>query len=316
MSFVDIGADLAGSLRIPACFCGVYSLLPSEGAISNKGIFLNPEISISHFARPGPIAREPEDLLLIWEALKGPAKNSGGEHDDKWSLNLAIWKEIHELSLDKEISSKIDSITEIWQDGGISLQRDKPGLVDFKECWQLYGQIMGYEISGLMNPLIRWLTILSGRTQKKLSPYFFSNVLDGYRRKKDDYQAALTRKQQIMQSAEAFFEKYDAWILPVTCCRVFEHMEPSTESGLNRSYNEPLLVNNIKINYLDALTAYTTPISLIGHPVITMPIGLDSNGLPVGIQVIGKMDDEHRLIGVVKRLSMHIKMPVCPSLQD
>ncbi len=69
-----------------------------------------------------------------------------------------------------------------------------------------------------------------------------------------------------------------------------------------------------ELNYLDALTAYTTPVSLIGHPVITMPIGLDSNGLPVGIQLIGKMNGETKLLQIAEELSKYIEMPHLPCI--
>ncbi|CCO46337.1 putative Amidase [Vibrio nigripulchritudo SOn1] len=316
MSYVDIGADLAGSLRIPASFCGVYSLMPSEGAVSNKGIFLDPKTTVSHFARPGPIVRTPEDLLLIWGAIIGSERSYIERKDENQPIRLAIWDEIEELPLDREIFVQMNEISSKWQESGVSLQRDKPSCFDFSDCWRLYGQIMGYETSGIMNPFIRWISILSGKTNRKLSPYFFSNVIRGYKRKKADYELALAQRQQIIQYAESFFEKYDAWVLPVTCSKVFNHMSPTSEKGPNREYHKPLSINNIDVNYLDALTAYTTPVSLIGHPVVTMPIGTDSNGLPIGVQVVGKMNDEHRLIAIVERLSKQIQMPVCPSLQN
>lgn len=309
MSFVDIGTDLAGSLRIPASFCGVYSLLPSEGALTNKGIFIKPDVSLPHFARPGPLARHPEDLALIWHSLEGECNV-----DNIGSLNLAFWQQAEDLPLDTDICNLMDQAIKRWQEAGHHCHQSKPEQLSFVDAWQAYGRIMGYETSGLMNPFIRWLTILSGKSSSHRSPHFLANVMQGYRRNKQEYQQALTMRENLVQHCQTFFQQYDAWILPVTCCTAFKHISPSSENGPNRDYKIPLAVNGMELNYLDALTAYTTPISLIGHPVVTMPIGLDSNGLPVGIQLVGQMNGEAKLLQIAEELSNYIEMPACPAL--
>lgn len=311
MSFVDIGTDLAGSLRIPASFCGVYSLLPSEGALTSQGILMKPELSLPHFARPGPIGREPQDLALIWQALKNESKADTGEH-----LKLAYWQQADELPLDSDISKLMDKALGQWQEAGHQCYHTKPEHFSFTDCWQTYGHIMGFETSGLMNPFIRWLSILSGKNSRKRSPNFLNNVIHGYRRNRNEYARVLKQREFVIQHCQTFFQQFDAWILPVTCCLAFKHMLPSSEQGPNRDYKTPLIVNGLELNYLDALTAYTTPISLIGHPVVTMPIGLDKNGLPVGIQLVGKMNGEAKLLQIAEVLSKHINMPTCPVLLE
>ncbi|MCE2573306.1 amidase [Motilimonas eburnea] len=315
MSFADIGSDLAGSLRIPASFCGVYSLLPSEGALSNQGMFVDPDEQIAHFARPGPIVRTAEDLRLLWQGLSGKGKDVTSLDTDELArpLRIAFWKALDELPLDLEISQAMDNALTLWQEAGVSLQQDKPENFNFNECWRWYGQIMGYEIAGLLNIFQRWLSILTGGAYSRLSPHFFANVIKGYRRNASHYGDALSNRQRLIAHSEAFFQHYDAWVLPVTCCKVFKHMAPTSEHGPNRTYQQPLIINGLEVNYLDALTAYTTPISLIGHPVVTMPIGVDQHGMPIGIQLVGKMNGEEQLIAVAEKLSQHISMPRCPS---
>lgn len=311
MSFVDIGTDLAGSLRIPASFCGVYSLVPSEGALTSQGILMKPELSLSHFARPGPIGRDPQDLALIWQALKNESKGDIDEH-----LKLAYWQQADELPLDSDISNLMDQALAQWQEAGHQCYQSKPEHFSFTDCWQTYGHIMGFETSGLMNPFIRWLTILSGKDSRKRSANFLNNVIQGYRRSQNEYSRALKKRENLLQHSQTFFQQFDAWILLVTCCLAFKHMLPSSEQGPNRDYKTPLIVNGLEVNYLDALTAYTTPISLIGHPVVTMPIGLDRNGLPVGIQLVGKMNGEAELLQIAEELSKYITMPTCPLLLE
>lgn len=307
MSFIDIGTDLSGSLRIPASFCGVYSLLPSEGALSSEGILVKPELSLPHFARPGPIAREPQDLALIWQALKGEDKPNISEH-----LNLAYWHQADDLPLDTDIKELINQAVSRWQQAGHQCEHSKPKHFSFKECWKTFGYIMGSETSALMNPFVRWISILSGKDSQKRSPNFLNNVIQGYRRRPSEYSNALKKRDDVIHDCQVFFKKFDAWVLPVTCCLAFKHMLPTIERGPSRDYKAPLIVNDLEVNYFDALTAYTTPISLIGHPVVTMPIGLDRNGLPIGIQLVGKMNGEAELLLIAEELSRYITMPNCP----
>lgn len=90
-------------------------------------------------------------------------------------------------------------------------------------------------------------------------------------------------------------------------------MAPTSEHGPSRDYREPIMVNGLEVNYFDALTAFTTPVSLIGHPVVTIPIGLDRNGLPIGIQIVGRMNKESELISIAEELSKHTQIPDCPA---
>ena len=105
---------------------------------------------------------------------------------------------------------------------------------------------------------------------------------------------------------------FDVWVLPVTCNIAFKHIIPSQQHGPTRDYFDPLSINDKEVNYCDSLTAFTSVTGLIGHPVITMPIGLDKNGLPIGLQLVGKMNGEHELLKVASSLSKNINFPNCP----
>ncbi|MGF1710215.1 amidase [Vibrio kagoshimensis] len=307
MSFVDIGTDLSGSLRIPASFCGVYSLLPSEGAVSSDGMLLTPSLSLNHFARPGPIARQAKDLALMWRALSGEHESSIPK-----SLNLAYWLEADDVPLDADIQDLITQMMACWQQKGHQCVKAKPKNFCFKKSWETFGRIMGDETSAFMNPLTRWLSLLFGNQSRKRSPNFLNNVMKGYRRNPNEYTSALKDREETLLDCHDFFKNIDAWILPVTCCTAFKHMTPTSEHGPSRDYREPIMVNGLEVNYFDALTAFTTPVSLIGHPVVTIPIGLDRNGLPIGIQIVGRMNKESELISIAEELSKHTRIPDCP----
>lgn len=309
MSLVDIGTDLAGSLRIPASYCGVYSLLPTQGSVSNQGMFVNPNTHVAHFARPGPICQSPDDLALIWQAYS----NKDIKPMASQPLNLSFFTDLSSIPLDDEIRALLNQAIKHWQQAGHQCTQSKPRGFSFEQSWQNYGIIMGYEISRLFNPALRWLLALSGYIDAKASPHFLQPVLQGYRASKSAYQAALAQRASSQEDIDAHFNQYDAWLLPVTPCRAFKHRAPDVERGYQRKYKKPIMINGIEVNYLDAMTAYTTPISLLGNPVVTIPIGLDSNGLPIGLQVVGKKNQEQQLIAIVKQLSRSLTLADYPN---
>ncbi|MFT5708712.1 MAG: amidase, partial [Oceanospirillaceae bacterium] len=187
MSLIDFGTDLAGSLRIPASFCGVYSLLPSEGRLSNEGIFVDESQNIDHFARTGPITRTIEDLDFIWRVLMDtrPLEENAVNTRD---LKIAFWQQAENLPVDQDIITAMNDTLDQWRANGHNCRLTKPTELSFSECWQVFGEMMGYEVAGLMNPVIRWFIILTSGKSIKNSPNFIKNVIQGYRRNNKSYQ--------------------------------------------------------------------------------------------------------------------------------
>ncbi|MCP4937037.1 MAG: hypothetical protein GY927_23225 [bacterium] len=147
------------------------------------------------------------------------------------------------------------------------------------------------------------------------SPEFIANVMLGYRHDSARYSAALADKRRIEALVDDFLSN-QVWVIPVTATSVFKHMKPSSDHKGVRDYKDPLMVNGHPVNYFDALTAFVTPISLTGHPVVTIPLGLDRNGLPVGAQIIGKKGNENSLIQTAKILCDILSPPNCPMLDE
>ena len=207
MSFIDFGSDLAGSLRIPASYCGVYSLLPSEGVLSNKGILVDKDKTLEHFARTGPITRSVNDLAFIWQTLTN-SPNQMPQTIPSKALKIAYWKKAEDLPVDQDIISSMNSALAQWKDDGHDCQQQKPKGLSFNECWQIFGNVMGHEVAGLMNPVIRWLSILTSGKSVKHSPNFIKNVIQGYRRNNNVYQKNLKQREKIILSASALFENF------------------------------------------------------------------------------------------------------------
>lgn len=312
LSFLDIGTDLGGSLRIPASFCGVFSLLPTEGVLPNEGMMANGAAPLKHFARMGPIARTAEDIGLAWKHM-----SNQGERDDKkhvvrrinWSLDCAG------LEVCNSIARCFGSASLKWAKAGFDVSQSQPDGFDFGQARRAYGEIMGFETGELMSAPARLLARIFGRSSAHRSPEFLANVMLGYRHDERRYAIALAEKRRLSAVVDAFLGQDGVWVLPVTAVSAFKHMKPTSDRHGVRDYADPLFINGQPVNYFDALTSFVTPISLTGHPVVTIPLGLDANGLPVGAQLIGRKGSECHLIQTAAALCSSLEKVECPYLQ-
>ncbi|MEM1284092.1 MAG: amidase [Pseudomonadota bacterium] len=312
LSFLDIGTDLGGSLRIPASFCGVFSLLPTEDVLPSDGMMANGAAPLKHFARMGPMARTADDLGLAWKHMKHQ-----GESDEekqvtpriRWSVDCAGIDVCH------SIARCFEAATTRWAKAGFNVSKGRPEDFNFGQARRAYGEIMGYETGELIPAPARFLARMFGRASARRSPEFLANVMLGYRHNKRRYAAALAHKHRLSAILDAFLGSDTVWLLPVTAASAFKHMKPTSDRGGVRDYADPLFINGQPVNYFDALTSFVTPISLTGHPVVTIPLGLDANGLPVGAQLIGRKGSEHHLIQTAGALCGSLERVECPILQ-
>ena len=109
-----------------------------------------------------------------------------------------------------------------------------------------------------------------------------------------------TRKR-LANVVDEFLSSFDCWILPVTLVPAFEHMEASYEKGFVRDYTTDFEFDGHRINYFEALTRFTTPFNLTGHPVVTIPVAKDEEtGVPIGVQLVGKRNKEDELLATAE----------------
>ncbi|MEJ8559890.1 amidase [Yoonia sp. GPGPB17] len=311
LSFLDIGTDLSGSLRIPASFCGVFSLLPSEEALPNEGMMADGASPLKHFARMGPIARNPDDLALAWRHMQ-PSPEAV---QSAFAMPQIYWSTDGGINTCDSIVRCFGMATAAWKTAGFQVATAHPVNFGFRQARRAFGEIMGYETGALMPALVRLLARITSRASARRSPEFLANVMRGYRHNRKNYDAALSEKATLSDALDSFLGDNGVWVLPVTATSVFKHMVPTSDRNGVRDYAEPLFINGQAENYFDALTAFVTPISLTGHPVVTMPLGLDNNGLPIGAQLIGRKGSEVHLIQTAKRLHGVLNVPDCPMLK-
>jgi amidase len=105
---------------------------------------------------------------------------------------------------------------------------------------------------------------------------------------------ALTRRDRLISALEAFFRGCDAWLCPVAYGPAIGHIP----------FGTPVDVDERKVHYFLATTAFTSPFNLTGHPAVVLPLAITREGLPIGVQVLGRRWSEPALLALASQLSL------------
>jgi amidase len=118
----------------------------------------------------------------------------------------------------------------------------------------------------------------------------------------DKYVQAEGQRVALMIALERFLADWDAWLCPVTATPAFTHLAPTRYVGVTPIY-APLQVDGETLDYVIANSGFTLPFNVTGHPVVSMPVGQSGQGLPIGVQVVGKRWRDMELLAVADRLT-------------
>jgi amidase len=299
---LDLGTDIAGSVRIPAHCCGVYGLKPSDYRLPGGGFHPNPAPEPPETGGPaglgvfGPLARSVDDLALVFQVMAGPDPRHwvippvpvGPMLDLRMErLRLAWTDNFGGAPVSEDTRNALARLAgEIERNGG-HVERSVPERFDFEVAWETWGELAAVLLG--FDP-----DLAASLGARPASPEPTSRGLSkGLQQTLHEYLAGLRRRSVLIAALEAFFEQWDALICPVMSVPAFPHCAKNT----------PILVDGQAVDYWTATIAYACPFNLTGHPVVVIPVGLSREGLPIGAQVVGRRWGEMHLLAVAKRLS-------------
>ncbi|MAT57123.1 MAG: Asp-tRNA(Asn)/Glu-tRNA(Gln) amidotransferase GatCAB subunit A [Ignavibacteriae bacterium] len=296
----SIGTDTGGSIRQPAAFTGLIGLKPTYGRVSRFGL----TAYASSFDSIGPFAKNSSDLPKIMDVLSGQDLNDSTSissssiiDEDISKIKIGVPKEFFAAGLDTEIKSRIDQIISILEKNFEIVEIELPNT---KYSIAAYYILTTAEAS---SNLSRYDGVRYGHRSKSninLQDLYESSRSEGFgdevKRRimlgtyvlSAGYYDAYYRKAQkvrriIKNDFEKAFDKVDLILSPTT---------PTTAFKIGEKTDDPLSM------YLNDI--YTTPANLVGIPAISIPIGNDSNNLPIGLQFMANIFEESKLIAVSK----------------
>ncbi len=289
------GTDLGGSLRIPASFCGVVGLRPSPGLVPSwPSGFLWDDLQVE-----GPMARTAEDVALMLDVISGPSGYSPLCQPIEGRNFLASVREpmieaprvayaadLAGIGIDPEIEQICRSCAESLPEAGSPLE-----IMDFdlSEGWQAFLALRGL-----------WMVIHQHSRLElldHLGPNVAGNVQAGLQVSTRELAAAVQYRSRLWERFRRFFETYAALLTPCMAVPPF----PAEENFPSH------IAGSAMKTYIDWI-APTFILSLAGLPVASVPAGIDSRSLPVGIQIVGPPQGEERVLQLAHRVSEQISI--------
>ncbi|RJS27250.1 amidase [Corallococcus sp. H22C18031201] len=301
----ELGSDLGGSIRIPAHFCGLFGLKPTEHRVSNAGHI--PDLpggprTVRHMACSGPLARTVADLRLVLSVIEGPdARNlevppltplAPPRSRAVSSLRIAWMDDFGGVVPCRESRAALARLVAELSAQGATVERVTPPAFDFHEAWSTWGELEGAEVGA---PLPLWhrlrfqLQFLAMAGKDPLA----RAIARGARSDVGHYMAILERREALVASLERFLSGWDAWLVPVTTGPAIPHTRPG----------EWVRVDGEPRAYLSSLGAYTSVFNLTGNPVVVLPVGRTQAGLPLGAQLVGRRWDDAALLDVAEAVA-------------
>ena len=297
-----LGSDTGGSIRQPGSFCGVTGLKPTYGTVSRYGLIAYG----SSLDQIGPIAKDISDCAAILEMIASYDKKDSTSVkrdaydftsallDDVKGMKIGIPSDYLSAGLNEEVKAAVLKAAEVLKAKGAEVEEFQLSLVEYaipayyviasaeasSNLARFDGVKYGYrakDYNGLHNMYKKSRSEGFGEEVKRrimLGSFVLSSgYYDAY------YLKALRTKALIRQSFDRAFEKYDVILGPVA---------PTTAPKLGASLSDPLQM------YLGDI--YTISVNLAGLPGVSVPCGIDSNGLPIGVQLIGDCFQEKKII--------------------
>lgn len=300
-SFLDLGSDIGGSIRIPAAYCGVLGFKATENRIPRTGHIPNlPRTprSVRHMLSFGVLARHVEDLRLGLDVLSGadgidlevpPITLRYPEVRQGRPLRVAWWDDFAGLPLCSRTRRGLLRTVEHLQQAGVQVQRCAPVDFDFLQAWRAYGMIAGAEI-GLGMPFMERQILRASGGLLPRSQVLTRSLVRGMGGNWSRYNHALNVRDELIMRLEEFLGSWDAWLCPVAASTAYPHSRRG-------KYSKPpsILVDGEPLPYFEASIGMTSPFSLTGSPVVVMPAGLE-DGLPVGLQWVGRRWQDEALL--------------------
>jgi aspartyl-tRNA(Asn)/glutamyl-tRNA(Gln) amidotransferase subunit A len=296
-----LGTDTGGSIRQPAAFCGVVGLKPTYGRVSRYGIIA----FASSMDQVGPLTKDVRDCALLLEAIAGhdPADSTSADRSvplysealtgDVKGLRLGVPKEYFITGIAPEVEQAVrDAIRLLEKNGAVV---EEISLPHTEYAVAVYYIVATAEAS---SNLARYDGMRFGHRaggKDLLETYMLSReegfgpevkrriMLGTYALSAGYYDAYYLKAQRvralIKQDFDEAFRRCDAIITPTA---------PTTAFKIGEKTQDPLQM------YLSDI--YTISINLAGVPALSLPCGFDANGLPIGLQIIGKHFDEATIL--------------------
>jgi amidase len=279
------GTDMGGSLRCPANYCNVVGMRPSVGRVPD----FPSQNGWSNLSVHGPMARNVADLALHLSVMAGHdardpmAISQGGEQfrmpleSDLRGKRIAWSMDLGGLPVDPRVTRVLDAQRKVFEDLGCIVEDDCP---DFRDAHDIFMALRAYAFE------LHYGAIMD-RHPGVLKDTIVWNIEAGRKLSASQLARAEKLRTALFMRMHRFMEKYDFLVAPVNQVPPFDIDQPYVDE-----------IAGVKMdNYIDWMRSCYT-ITATTHPAMSVPAGFTAEGLPVGLQIIGRHQGELALLQV------------------
>lgn len=271
-----MGSDTGGSIRIPAALCGITGIKPTYGRVSLRGVI---PLSWSN-DHAGPLAQTARDCAILLNAVAGydpgdPVSVNTPAQDYTASLNeplkglrFAALRGYFEQDVDPEILRAVHEGESVLQElGAVRVEQELPSAEEMFDMnrWTLRVEAAAYHRDWLETREQEYGTDVYTRLKS------FQSI------RADEYALARRRQSELVREIDRFFSEIDFFTTPTTRIAA----PPAHSDAVALAHH---------------LTAFTAPFDVSGNPAISVPCGFTSDGLPIGMQIVGRAWNEARVL--------------------
>jgi len=297
-----LGSDTGGSIREPSSFCGVVGLKPTYGLVSRYGLVA----FASSLDQVGPITKDVTDCAMLLNLIAGHDEKDSTSYNiekkdytkslknDVKGLKIGVPKEFFGEGINSEVKAKLEEAIEKYKEMGAIVEECSLDVAEYAlatyyiiacaEASSNLGRFDGIRYGYRAKDYKNLKELFVNSRSEAFGPEVKRRIILGTYVLSSGYYDAYYKKAQkvrtfVKKEFDKNFEKYDVLLTPVA---------PTTAFGIGEKSNNPLEM------YLADIC--TVSINIAGVPAISIPCGVDSKGMPIGMQLIGNRFDEETIL--------------------
>ncbi|MEN3974552.1 amidase [Emcibacter sp. SYSU 3D8] len=269
MGALHVGTDAGGSVRIPAAFCGVFGLKPTQNRVPH-----NPGSVSALISQAGPITRTVADAALMLNVITRPdirdplalpadADFAAGLEDGVKGLRIAFWDGTRLIPFDPEVTEALKGAAETFRALGAEVVEADPGFDNQLSTFLAFWQPMS----------ARYLENASEEALAASDPFLVRSAQKGALQPILRHYQAMADRGALAERMARFHQDFDLLLCPVTPVPPFK-----AGRGIYGPEGEA---------YKRTWTPFTFPFNISGQPAASVPCGFTRAGLPIGLQLVG-----------------------------
>ena len=279
------GSDGGGSIRIPSSYCGVYGFKPTQGRVPSYAGAEAPLVA-DHFGQSGPLTRTVEDSALLLQVLAGPdSRDATSMREAPPDFVAALVRDVRGLriawssdygfaAVNAEVLEVASTAAHVFQELGCTVEVTDLALEDpAGDFTPLFSANVFASCGALLE-----------HSAPLLADYTRICLERGAKVTGGEYALALGRLDQLKAQVADLFERYDLLLSPTTAVTAYPVGEPPED------------IDGRRVDSFFGAFPFTYPINMVGHPAASVPCGFSSDGLPVGLHIVGRKGDEETVL--------------------